>query len=212
MDIEKIRNLSVIEEIEVKRSAPPLKAHGEESDRWNDKWNGRKNFKKFRCRGEGVPRLLNRVIVPLEEVKKRDYGIGDEYWLEGDSQRTKKRRDKGRETQDISQGPLQLQPRTRGCEAEQVADDVMEDTTAFNAPPDFTITEERAIANTSATSRSQRLSDKANRAQNIPVQNKRPAQTTLTKPAPTKKLRQVLRKADSDDSEDELKFRFRRTR
>lgn len=97
VDINTIRKLAIIEEMPVVRSMPPpeRRAYGDESERWEDKWNGRKNFKKFRRRGaEVVVARPSKVIVPLEEVKKMDFGIGDEYWLESGS---------GRKTQDRSQ-------------------------------------------------------------------------------------------------------------
>ena len=96
MDIDQIRNLAIIEEMDVKRSVPPPRAsaHGDEGERWDDRWNGRKNFKKFRRRGEGGPRVLNKVIVPLEEVKKKDFGIGDEYWLKVTKIQRKRRKER----------------------------------------------------------------------------------------------------------------------
>ncbi|KAF4617093.1 hypothetical protein G7Y89_g15057 [Cudoniella acicularis] len=104
MDISEIRNLAKVEEMEVKRThAPPrAAARADESDRWDDKWNGRRNFKKFRRRGAenegtifGRARGPEKVIVPLEEVKKKDFGIGDHYWGEDHSDReSEKEREK----------------------------------------------------------------------------------------------------------------------
>ena len=112
MDIEAIRNLTIIEEIEVIRRPPPLRAvQADESDRWDDRWNGRKNFKKFRRRGTEHDRVrdFHRVIVPLEEVKKKDFGIGDEYWLEDDSQRRKRKARARRRRMLSSHSPQQYQ-------------------------------------------------------------------------------------------------------
>jgi nibrin len=200
MDIEQIRNLAIIEEMDVKRSAPPpgASAHGDEGDRWDDRWNGRKNFKKFRRRGEGGPRVLNKVIVPLEEVKKKDFGIGDEYWLEGDKDTTKKKKGKGRarETQSQSVGVSlsQATPVRRQVQETQAAEE-----TGNIDPP---TPSQRAT-------RSQKLSDKANISPSRPSPNKRAAEP-MTKPAPAKKARQAPRRHDSDDSEDGLGFRFRK--
>ncbi|KAJ0377947.1 hypothetical protein COL26b_003865 [Colletotrichum chrysophilum] len=74
------------------RQRPATRTHEEDvaSGRWNPAWNGRKNFKGFVPRGELTGRPRQKVIVPLKEVKKKDYGIGDEYWLEDDSQKKKK--------------------------------------------------------------------------------------------------------------------------
>ncbi|KAK6603908.1 FHA domain-containing protein [Botrytis cinerea] len=116
IDIEEMRKLTIVEDMEVKRSRPAPKTtrHMDEGDRWDDKWNGRKNFKKFRRRGaeDGPVRAHARVIVPLEEVKKRGNGTGDEYWgLEGNDSDTQLRRNKGKgkgkETQ--TQTPTEIQ-------------------------------------------------------------------------------------------------------
>ncbi|GAQ05500.1 hypothetical protein ALT_2821 [Aspergillus lentulus] len=77
-DVEKLRNLAIVEEMEIK----PRPGVAEDS-RWDERWNGRKNFKKFRRKGEpGQPRhRIQTVIVPLEEVTRKDFGIGDHYWV-----------------------------------------------------------------------------------------------------------------------------------
>ncbi|KAK2747403.1 hypothetical protein FQN55_005152 [Onygenales sp. PD_40] len=81
VDIDRLRNLAIVEEMVLptrsvqETAAPP-------SDRYDERWNGRKNFKKFRRRGNGtvVTHRLQPVIVPLEEVKRKDFGLGDGYW------------------------------------------------------------------------------------------------------------------------------------
>jgi hypothetical protein len=77
-DVEKLKNLAIVEEMEIK----PRPGAAEDS-RWDERWNGRKNFKKFRRKGEpGQPRhRVQTVIVPLEEVTRKDFGIGDHYWV-----------------------------------------------------------------------------------------------------------------------------------
>lgn len=76
--IEKLKGLAIVEEWDV----PLRKPHEPREERWDERWNGRKNFKKFRRKGE--PRYasnrVQRVIVPLVEVTRKDYGIGDHYW------------------------------------------------------------------------------------------------------------------------------------
>jgi nibrin len=198
MDIEQIRNLAIIEEMDVKRFAPPpgADAHGDEGERWDDRWNGRKNFKKFRRRGEGEPRVLHKVIVPLEEVKKRDFGIGDEYWLEVDKDTTKKKKSKvrTRETQsqfiDVSQS--QAPPAQKQSQEVQVAEE------SGNVDPPTP--SQRAT-------RSQKLSDNRNTSPIRPSQKRAPEPMTQLPPA--KKARQAPRRHDSD-SDDGLGFRFRK--
>lgn len=78
VNVEKLKGLAIVEEMEVKP-----RHVSEEDRRWDDRWNGRKNFKKFRRKGEpGQPRYrIQTVIVPLEEVTRKDFGIGDHYWV-----------------------------------------------------------------------------------------------------------------------------------
>ncbi|KAJ5557967.1 hypothetical protein N7535_009460 [Penicillium sp. DV-2018c] len=80
MDVEQLKNLAIVEEMEIPVRRAPARS-GETSDRWDEHWNGRKNFKKFRRKGEpGSRARIQTVIVPLEEVTRKDYGIGDHYW------------------------------------------------------------------------------------------------------------------------------------
>ncbi|KAL5049043.1 hypothetical protein BDW71DRAFT_165044 [Aspergillus fruticulosus] len=82
VDVEKLKGLAIVEEMVI-----PVKPAEQGSDRWDERWNGRKNFKKFIRKGERrgdqqrhrVP--LQTVIVPLEEVARKDFGIGDHYWV-----------------------------------------------------------------------------------------------------------------------------------
>jgi len=124
MDIEEPPEIQVVE-MEVKRSVPPPRttARADESERWDDRWNGRNNFKRFRRRG-GVPGPLpDKLLVPLEVVKKKDFGIGDDYWEDGDSQqRKKKEKGKGRDTQEISQRLMEIQGRPSNKSQSRAAD------------------------------------------------------------------------------------------
>ncbi|KAJ5120995.1 uncharacterized protein N7515_008956 [Penicillium bovifimosum] len=80
MDMEQLKNLAIVEEMEIPVRRAPARADTT-SDRWDEHWNGRKNFKKFRRKGEpGSRARIQTVIVPLEEVTRKDYGIGDHYW------------------------------------------------------------------------------------------------------------------------------------
>lgn len=74
--VEKLKDLAIVEEMEV----PPRAPLGDE--RWDERWNGRKNFKKFRRKGDGQPRQrIQTVIVPLEEVARKEVGIGEHHWV-----------------------------------------------------------------------------------------------------------------------------------
>ena len=197
MDIEKIRNLAVVEVMEIKRTAPNPNAyiHGDEGDRWDDRWNGRKNFKNFQRRGQGPHRPLNKVIVPLEEVKKKDFGIGDEYWLESNKDE-QRRKERGRPRRDrlISQtqsAPVFPQTQTdKSPDVEEIA------------PIDSSALSQRAT-------RSRGQSDQARTSQFPQSPNKRAAEP-LARHEPAKRVRQAVRNEDSDDSDDGLGFRFRK--
>ncbi|KAL4907704.1 hypothetical protein BDW74DRAFT_175484 [Aspergillus multicolor] len=83
VDVEKLKGLAIVEEMEL-----AVKPVDQGNERWDERWNGRKNFKKFiRKRNRDSDerqqqRLrLQAVIVPLEEVARKDFGIGDHYWV-----------------------------------------------------------------------------------------------------------------------------------
>jgi hypothetical protein len=80
LDVNQLKNLAIVEEMEMPFRKLPAREE-ENPDRWDDQWNGRKNFKKFRRKGEPRHRArVQTVIVPLEEVTRKEYGIGDHYW------------------------------------------------------------------------------------------------------------------------------------
>ena len=81
INVEELKNLAIVEEMELP-IRHPLERKNESSDRWDERWNGRKNFKRFRPKGEqrhGRQRVRS-VIVPLEEVTRKELGIGVHYW------------------------------------------------------------------------------------------------------------------------------------
>lgn len=82
VNVEELRNLAIVEEMDVPLRQPSGKDN-EASDRWDERWNGRKNFKRFRRKGEPkhARQRIQSVIVPLEEVTRRDFGIGEHYWV-----------------------------------------------------------------------------------------------------------------------------------
>ncbi|PQE22956.1 hypothetical protein CJF30_00008568 [Rutstroemia sp. NJR-2017a BBW] len=231
IDINEIRNLTIVEEIEVvrQRPAPRPRTHADESDRWDDKWNGRKNFKKFRRRGaDGPLRAPARVIVPLEEVKKKGFGIGDEYWGEDDSLQRRKKKGKGRDTQtqETEEPVLDSSARSRPVESHSrtsrtVVNDEEEDLPENPMDAKHTETipsedeEQPSRSRPSQSLRGSSLADKTNASQNLSTQKstaKRPAASSLTKPVPVKRVRRAMaRKEESDDSDsDEDRFKFRR--
>jgi nijmegen breakage syndrome protein 1 len=235
MPIDDIRNLAIIEDMPVMRKLPPPSPamHADESHRWDERWNGRKNFKKFRRRGADPNdrRVTGRVIVQLEEVKKKDFGIGDEYWLEGDAdttQQRKKKKGNGKETQ-VTQNQPQARPQQHskasgsgnsaeilvGEEESGYALPVDEEDTRMAASSDVEVVAAPTRQSAARFHCGSKLADKTNESQNLPTQraSKRAAATMLAKPAPAKKAKPtpVGVEASDDDSEDDgLKFRFAR--
>jgi len=76
--ILRLKNLGVVEVMEIKPRGVLMRvnAYGEDSDRWDPRWNGRSNFKKFRKRlptgmqdGCGMISVRGNVIIPLVEHK-----------------------------------------------------------------------------------------------------------------------------------------------
>lgn len=88
IDLAEIRRLNIVEEVEVKIPGNALRTREQDiaDGRWDPKWNGVKNFKKFRRRGEATGRQPARVIVSLTEIKAKEFGVGDKYWLEDEEQ------------------------------------------------------------------------------------------------------------------------------
>ncbi|KAL2864354.1 DNA damage response protein RcaA [Aspergillus lucknowensis] len=80
VDVEKLKGLAIVEEMEMPAKRADYDHH---NGRWDERWNGRKNFKKFRRKGDPSQprRRIQAVIVPLEEVARRGFGIGDHYWV-----------------------------------------------------------------------------------------------------------------------------------
>lgn len=203
MDVDQMKNLALVEEMEVRRRTDrPTRpdAHHSNDNRWDERWNGRKNFKKFRRRGEpNQPRRGQSVIVPLEEVKKKDFGIGDEYWLESDKHKKKR---KEREKQGTSQGISHSQSlpfttaRSEGVEEDGDDADMLQ---MIDAPRTTRLAEKQA-ATQQSTAPSQ-----------VAI-GKRPASALLAKGASAKRHRTFAAPESDSDSEDELKFRFKKRR
>ena len=94
VDVAGLRDVAVVEEMSLPaRLASSVvrpdsnTEHPVNGREWKAEWNGRKNYKGFRPkRAADSPQPLvpsrSRIIVRLEEVKKKAFGIGDEYWGE----------------------------------------------------------------------------------------------------------------------------------
>ncbi|KAJ9605072.1 hypothetical protein H2200_010462 [Cladophialophora chaetospira] len=95
-----------------KGKKPSNRINGDHGEEWDPKWNGRKNFKLFRRKGDPAQRRnhARKVIVPLEEVPMKTGGLGEQYWErteeEKELEREKKRKEQARSqrtTQSLTQ-------------------------------------------------------------------------------------------------------------
>ena len=225
-----MRNLAVVEEFDIRPHAhqngsTTPNSNGNANARWDPTWNGRKNFKKFRRQGDpdaaNIRRGTQNLIVPLEEVKKKTLGLGDDYWLESGSSKTKRKR--GRESQSQAgeeslldaaesaatpvvarngvglkgKGKGKVQATPRELKREDVKDESMDDLIDVEAPRKTRTT---GAANASQARRSAGRVSMAATGSAMKAGSKRTA---------------AFAQADEDeesDSEDELKFRFGKRR
>ena len=202
MNVEDVKKLIVVEDMEVpertkkdQQRAPNM----ENNNRWDERWNGRKNFKRFRRPGEGAPaRRGQSVIVPLEEAKTKDYGIGQPYWEKSEKIRNK-HREKDRSTQ--SQSQSQALFATAKSEPVEVPSELAID----GELPEVINLEARRV--TRGQERTEQVDENSSRSQT--VNGKRPASSLGNEPMAKKQKRFAVQDSDSD-SEDELKFRFKK--
>ncbi|KAJ4194691.1 hypothetical protein NW767_009876 [Fusarium falciforme] len=214
VDLAEIRRLNIVEEIEVRK---PSQARTREQDirdgRWDPKWNGMKNFKKFRQRGEATGRQAARVIVPLVEVKTKEFGVGDDYWLEDEENDRRKRhvsQPSGAESQPSEPAPARPVQRRHVGVVSDSSDEEDQDSQKSSIPA----TRTRGTRGTASQSQSN------TRSQSSRVTSQGSKRAAAEPPAggqqPPKRVRptrsRVVEIADSDDSDDELKFRFGKRR
>lgn len=195
MNVDELRHLAIVEEMEIKeRVDRPRRdlAYDPTGDRWDERWNGCKNFKKFRRRGGGPqPRRGQSVMVALEEVKKKDYGIGEGYWLDSEKSKRQRKENGGR-------SQSQSQPFTTAR------------TQPVEVPAEPADGEEHEVIDIDAP-RTTRLKDKTD---SLEQNTNRPAKGIGKRPAPTQgkgrpsKIQKTLARESDSDSEDELKFRY----
>ena len=203
-EVARLQNLAVVEEMKIPEriDRPQRKdTNNYTSSRWDERWNGRKNFKKFRRQGEGVPaRRGQSVIVPLEEVRKKDFGIGESYWLEPDSSKgKKKKRDKERATQTQSQ----VTPTAKNHYVEEV--EIPKELADLEGPETIDIDAPRG---TRHADHSTQATERGSKSQ-TPNGKRRAVDEGR---GAAKKQKTFLVREESSDSEDELKFRFKKKR
>lgn len=227
IDLAEIRRLNIVEEMPLRE--PPKQTSRDEdiaNGRWKPEWNGMPNFKKFKKRGDVRGRERQRIIVGLTHVKTKDFGIGDEYWLEDESA-AQESNSHNISTMNLAPGatslsasPSKLSQRPRGGVESEAEEEEEEEEGSDAELPD--------VADSSAWSSRQKSHSlpKSNRAGGSGSASTRESHRKRPAAAPPesgsrsfKRQRSgVVDVGDSDedeedgDSEDELKFRFRRRR
>jgi len=196
------------------------------SDRWDPRWNGRKNFKKFRPQGEGGPRrgVSNKVIVPLVEVKRNTYGIGEQYWEKSleEKERSKERRRREQEQPRSQSTTSQSQIQQRSQHTDNYDDE--DDETVLTPTTSSRVVQSRREAaeatehdidpdapNTRAVDGSARSSPEVlNQSWSSTATRKRPAASVAGRATKKQKTLPVtvVHGSGSDDDSDDLKFRF----
>lgn len=220
VDLSEIRRLNLVEEMEVRQPAGPRTRDRDVAEgRWNPKWNGMKNFKKFRQRGETMGRQPARIIVQLTEAKDKEYGVGDDYWLEDKSTHGKS---KGSASFSVSEphGPMDWDPlsserprRWVGAEAsgtieeeetdEQDAEMVDASHSRLGSAPRTRQTRLQAAKEVGKSQSSSRASASG--------RHKRPSPGSDGSGPPHKRPKQApkgMGVVEVDDSDDDLQFRF----
>jgi nibrin len=216
IDLAKPANLVTVEEMPLRvhtdRPSRASEDGGIGSNRWDERWNGRKNFKKFRRKGDpsgGPRRIVQNVIVPLVEVKKHSYGIGEQYWDHGsDEESGSKRKKKGAsQGQSLTQSQPRLRDQLQTLTQTQTDDEDHEEQTSSTTTRLQQEAAEIVGAIDVDSPRRTRLADKTQ------SQNARPKKrpTSGVRAGATKKQKTIQTKPASDDSDsDDLKFRFGR--
>ncbi|KFY18290.1 hypothetical protein V492_00002 [Pseudogymnoascus sp. VKM F-4246] len=195
VDAAEVRNLASIKEMGVRSPDAAIRARDDtRGDRWDEKWNGRVNFKKFRRKGGDKQPAAHKVIVSLEVAKQKDFGIGDSYWLKNDKASQLRKKDKSQRTSQ-NESPVQSQTLTTRSDIEE-------------SPMDSSSL--RASLPKSTKNTGQLESQPSNPRTSQSASNKRPSSEALMNPPPVKKAKRPFQKEDSDDSDDGLGFRFQK--
>ncbi|PNP58494.1 hypothetical protein THARTR1_01510 [Trichoderma harzianum] len=216
IDLAEIRRLNIVEEIELRpteRGTDRTRERDIADGRWNPKWNGMKNFKKFRKRGEVVGRQPARVIIALTEVKPKEFGVGDKYWLEdvrSDRKKTTSQPSAVGASEARNSPLLAPSPTRRAASARVIASDSSDVEEAAEPTPDGTGVQSQSSGRSQLSSAKSRTTGQGKRVATEPAAANNPPPAKRTRVAP--KLLEIADSDNSDDSDDDLKFRFGKRR
>ncbi|KAL7961950.1 hypothetical protein V8C34DRAFT_271641 [Trichoderma compactum] len=216
IDLAEIRRLNIVEEIELRpteKGSDRTREQDIADGRWNPKWNGMKNFKKFRKRGEVMGRQPARVIIALTEVKPKEFGVGDNYWLEdvsSDRKKTTSQPSAAGASEARNSPLLAPSPTRRAASARVIASDSSDVEEAAEQTPDGTGVQSQSSGRSQLSSAKPRAAGQGKRPATEPAAAKDPPPAKRTRVAP--KLLEIADSDNSDDSDDDLKFRFGKRR
>jgi hypothetical protein len=210
-------NLVAIEHIELPvRKRPSRTGNNPEDDpRWEARWNGLKNFKKFKPQEKGSVRKSNhstKVLVPLVAMPKKTGGFGQQYWDKSDDERERDRRRKKQKEKRRAQESLSQNQSHAADEADdrsRIDLEGAEETENDAASGAESNAEESQPVRGSVRSTSERT----NGTHSQPTRsNKRQATTQgnafSNKRQKTLPVTQVAASDESDNDSDDTKFRF----
>lgn len=125
VDIAGLRNLAIVEEMDVQPRSTNVRngAGTDDQGRWDERWNGRKNFKRFRRQGGAggvaVSNRAQRIVVRLEEAKRKDYGMSEPMFSRSEDAASLRRIGRGQ-----SRAPSQSQCQTLRRDSTIVIEDI----------------------------------------------------------------------------------------
>lgn len=220
IDLAEIRRLNIVEEVELRTTGGATRTREQDiaDGRWDPKWNGVKNFKKFRQRGQAAGRQPARTIVQLEEAKTKEFGVGDAYWLEDDSVQANRNKSVSQQSNTVSDQPLS-RPTTHTLSADVVVPATVEDDAdsllAEDSQPVRTGSRSQRSRVTQTQSQGSKGTSQAasSRASQNPAKRTAPeSSTTQSSSKRPRTMPKFMQNQDSDDSDDDLKFKFGRRR
>ena len=213
VDLAEIRRLNIVEEMEVRQPAGASRTREQDiaDGRWDPRWNGMKNFKKFQRRGEATGRQPAKVIVPLTVVKNKEFGVGDDYWLDDDDNSQQKKKTDSQPSLMGSENiaPTASERSTRKTGVILSSDSEQEEESALAM--ESSISQSRKQGQSGKTAASQARGSAATTQSSRQTSSGKRAAADPPKQQPAKRqraARKVMEVPDSEDSDDELKFRF----
>ena len=219
MSVEEMQRLAVVEKVDVRPRPNGISSTEKgRGARWDERWNGRKNFKRFRRQGEVPARRDQTVIVPLEAAgiagPPRPSSFGTSFAARSKA-KPRRRKEKEFEEDDDDEDDDGAAPSPRqtfiSARSNQTRDDEAEDGEGEGGeeheaavPPSLTQGGQREVINVDAP-RTTRRQEKNGPSPASTAKRSAPS----TRVGKAKKQRtMVIRRDEDSESEDEMQFRF----